>query len=95
MQIEEAYREKKAAQLKEWSAQIDLLDAQVENSGADLRLKRAVELEELRVRQRTASAKLQDLEKASGEAWEQVKITADKIWEDLKIGMAEAHAKFK
>ena len=95
MQIEEAYRQKKTAQLKEWSAQLDLLDAKVNNAGADIKLKHAMELDDLRVKHRTASAKLQDLEKASGEAWEQLQITADKIWEDLKAGMAEAHARFK
>lgn len=36
-----------------------------------------------------------ELEKASGEAWEQVKETADKIWDDLKAGVADAHSKFK
>jgi hypothetical protein len=38
---------------------------------------------------------MKELEKASGEAWEQVKGTADKIWEDLKTGIADAHSKFK
>ncbi|MCK9382494.1 MAG: hypothetical protein M0P95_15700 [Sulfuritalea sp.] len=95
MELQEAYRQKMAAQLKEWSAQIDLLEAKAENAGADMKVKRAEQLDELRAKQRKASEKLQDLEKASGEAWEQVKTTADKVWEDLKTGIADAHAKFK
>jgi recombinational DNA repair ATPase RecF len=95
MEIQEAYKQKLAAQLKEWSAQLDLMEAKLENVGADIRVKRAQELHELRAKQRAASAKINELEKASGEAWEQVKETADTIWEDLKAGVTAAHSKFK
>lgn len=95
MEIKDAYKQKMAAQLKEWGTQIDLLEAKVENAGADMKVKRAEALHELRAKQRAASEKMQELEKAGGEAWEQVKETADKIWEDLKTGLADAHSKFK
>ncbi len=95
MKIQDAYKQKMAAQLKEWGAQIDLLEAKVENAGADLKVKRAEELHELRAKQRAAAEKMKELEKAGVEAWEQVKQTADKIWEDLKAGVTDAHSKFK
>ena len=95
MEIQNAYKQKMAAQLKEWGAQINLLEAKLENVGADMKVKRAEELHELRAKQHVASEKMKELEKAGGEAWEQVKETADKIWEDLKTGMADAHSKFK
>lgn len=95
MEIQKAYKHKMEAQLKEWGAQINLLEAKVENAGADLKVKRAKQLHELRAKEQAASEKLKELEKASGEAWEQVKKTADKLWEDLKSGVADAHSKFK
>lgn len=95
MEIKDAYKQKMAAQLKEWTAQINLLEAKVENAGADIKVKRARQLHELRAKQRAASDKMKELEKASGEAWEQVKKTADKLWDDLKTGIADAHSKFK
>jgi recombinational DNA repair ATPase RecF len=95
MEIQDAYKQKRAAQLKEWTAQINLLEARVENAGAEMAVKRAEALRELRTRQRVASEKMLELEKSTGEAWGQVKETADKIWEDLKKGVADAHAKFK
>ena len=95
MEIQNAYKQKMAAQLKEWGAQINLLETKLENVGADMKVKRAEELHELRAKQRVASEKMKELEKAGGEAWEQVKETADKIWEDLKTGVAAAHSKFK
>ena len=94
MELQEAYKQKKAAQLNEWSAQINLLEAKVKNAEADLRVKYSSELVELRARQHAASEKMKELAKASGDAWEQVKETSDKIWDDLKTGLAEAQAKF-
>lgn len=95
MELKDAYKQKMAAQLKEWTAQINLLEAKIESAGADMKVKRAEEFQELRAKQRAASEKMKELEKASGDAWEKVKETADKIWDDLKAGVAAAHAKFK
>lgn len=95
MEIREAYKQKKAAQLKEWGAQINLMEAKLENAGADMQVKRAEQIKALRAQQQVASEKMKELGKASGEAWEQVKVTADKVWDDLKSGVADAHSKFK
>ncbi|MHB1117351.1 sll1863 family stress response protein [Sideroxydans sp.] len=95
MDIQEAYKQKRAAQLKEWGAQITLLEAKAENVSADLKVKHAEAMQALRVKQRTASEKLQELGSASAEAWEDVKTTADKVWDELKSGMSDAHARFK
>jgi hypothetical protein len=94
MEINDAYKQKMAAQLKEWNAQIKLLEARVENAGADIKVKHAQAIHELHAKQRAATEKMKELEKASGDVWEQAKKTADKIWDDLKTGLAEAHAKF-
>lgn len=95
MEIQESYKQKLAAQLKEWDAQINLLEARAENAGADIKVSRAKAIHELRAKQRAASEKLNELGKASGAAWDQVKATADKVWDELKSGIAEAHSKFK
>ena len=52
-------------------------------------------LHQLRAKQRAASEKMKQMEKAGGEALDQVRETADKIWADLKVGIADAHSKFK
>ena len=95
MEIKDAYKQKMAAQLKEWTAQINLLEAKIENAGADMKVKSIDVLKELKIKQHAASEKMKELEKASGQAWDQVKDTADKLWDDLKRGVAEAHSKFK
>jgi uncharacterized protein YoaH (UPF0181 family) len=95
MEIQNAYQQKRAAQLKEWGAQIDLWEAKLETTSADLKIKRAEQIHALREQQRSATEKMQELGKSSGEAWSHLKITADKIWDDLKSGVADAHSKFK
>lgn len=95
MEIQETYKQKKAAQLKEWGAQISLMEAKLENVEADMQVKRAEQIRALRAQQHAASEKMKELGKASGDAWEQVKVTADKVWDDLKTGVADAHSKFK
>lgn len=95
MELKDAYKQKMAAQLKEWNAQIKLLEARAENAGADVAVRRAEALKALRAKHAAASEKMLELEKSTGEAWIQVKETADKIWDELKAGVAEAHAKFK
>jgi len=60
MEIQEAYKQKMAAQLKEWGAQINLFEAKVENAGADMKVKRAEALYELRAKQSAASEKMRN-----------------------------------
>jgi len=95
MEIQNAYKQKMATQMKEWSAQINLLEAKLDSVGADMRVKRAEELHELRARQHAAAEKIKELGRSTGEAWEQVKVSADKMWDDFKTGLTDAQSKFK
>jgi hypothetical protein len=95
MSIQEAYLHKMQALLKEWSAQLNLLEAKLDSAGADMKVRRAEELDALRSKHLVATEKIRELETTGGEVWDQVKETADKVWEDLKIGVAEAQAKLK
>ena len=95
MEIQDVYKQKMAARLKEWHAKINLLEAQAENAKADMKIKRANELHELPAKQPAASEKIQELKRVGGEAWEQVKETADKIRADFKPGAAGMLSKYK
>jgi hypothetical protein len=95
MELHNAYKQKMGAQLKEWSAQINLLEAKMDNVAAEMRIMRAEDIHSLRAKQHAAADKMKELGKASGEAWDQVKLTADKMWDDLKTGLTDAQKKFK
>lgn len=55
MEIQDVYKQKMAARLKEWHAIINLLEAWAENAKADMKIKRANELHELPAKQPAAS----------------------------------------
>lgn len=78
MKDKDAIKLEMEAQLKEWSAQISLMEARIENSGIAMEGKPAVEAI------KTADA-------GSVATWGQVKESADKIWDDLKAGFSAAH----
>ena len=95
METKDAYKQKLEANLNEWGAQINLLAAKAQSAGADARLAYAKDLDTLRDKQRQAADKIKQLEAAGGDAWVTVKDSADKLWDDLKIGVANTAAKFK
>lgn len=95
MELHKEYKDKMNAQLKEWSAQVNLLEAKIDNFTADMKIMRLEEIQALRAKQHAAAAKMKELGKASGEAWDQVRLTADKMWDDLKTGLNDAQSKFK
>jgi outer membrane murein-binding lipoprotein Lpp len=95
MEQHNIYKKKMTAQLNEWGAQVTLLEARMDSFTADMKIMRAEEIQALRAKQHAASDKMKELGKASGEAWEQLRVTADRMWDDLKAGLADAQSKFK
>ena len=84
--------EKMEAQLNVYAAQIRLLVAKIESASSDAKLQRAIQVNQLRAKQREAAEKLIQMKNATNEAWEQAKATVDKIWDDLKTGIDNAHS---
>ncbi len=95
METKEAYKKKLEAQLNEWSAQITLLSAKAKNKGADVNLQLAKTLEDLQAKQSAVTKKIKELDDAGSEAWDSVRVTAEKVLNDLKKGVGEALSKFK
>ncbi|MGR9087890.1 MAG: hypothetical protein ACU841_12560 [Gammaproteobacteria bacterium] len=95
MKTKDEYIESLASELKEWSANIDLLSAKMEKSAGMMKLKYVEDLNALHAIQIAAAEKIKELENSSGDAWETAKDTADKIWDDLRTGLASAASKFK
>ena len=95
METKDAYKQKLEAQLKEWDAQVKLLAAKMESAGADARLKYAQELEKLRATQHDAIEKMKELDAAGIDAWDKLRESADKTWDEMKHGIANLFSKFK
>jgi hypothetical protein len=95
MKTKEEYIESLTTELKEWSAEIDVLNAKAEIAAEDVKIKYREEIEALRAKERVATEKLQELQAASGDAWHAVKDTAEHVWHDLRTGLASVVSKFK
>ncbi|RJP65891.1 MAG: coiled coil domain-containing protein [Candidatus Abyssobacteria bacterium SURF_17] len=94
-QERKAYREKMEAQLKEWSAKIDLLKAKADKAGAEAKIEYHQRINELRQKKEIMRGRLEELKEASGEAWDSLKSGVQKARDDLKKGVESAIAKFK
>jgi hypothetical protein len=94
-QKRKAYEEKIDAQLKEWSAQIDLLKARADKAKAEAKIDYYKTIEALQRRQEEAAARLKELKNAGDAAWEDVKKGAEKAWAEIKTAYKDAASRFK
>jgi hypothetical protein len=92
--LKDAYIDKLKNQLDEWSADIDVLEVRVREADAKLRLKYESQLALLKVKRDEAKIKLIELQKSTGEAWQELRKGSDEAWGSIKKAVAEARKKF-
>jgi hypothetical protein len=95
MANKEAYREKLEAQMREWSAKIDLLKAKADQAEAEAKVEYRNRIEDLRQKKEALRVKLGELQNASDAAWKDIKTGTEKAAADLKDALRSALAKFK
>jgi hypothetical protein len=92
--LKDAYVDKLKNQLDEWSADIDVLEVRVRKADEQLRLKYESQLATLKVKRDEAKVKLVELQKSTGEAWQELRKGSDEAWDSIKKAVAEARKKF-
>ncbi len=90
-----AHQEKLDAQLKEWNAQISLLKVKADKTRAEAKIEYYKIIEALQKKVDEARPKLEELKTARGEAWEDLKLGAEKAWAEVKTAIGAAASKFK
>jgi hypothetical protein len=90
-----AYEEKYDAQLKEWSAEIALLNAKADNAKAEEKIEYYKMIETLQGKQDAARIKLQELKAAGDDAWEDLKTGTENVWTEVKTAFQNAASRFK
>jgi len=95
MGSKEAYREKLEAQMREWSAKIDLLKARADQVEAEAKIEYRNRIEDIRQRKEALQEKLKELQNASDAAWKEIKGGTEKAAADLRDALQSALAKFK
>lgn len=89
------YEEKFDAQLKEWNAEIILLNAKADKAKTEVKDEFYKMIETLQGKQDTAKMKLHELRNAGDDAWEDIRTGAENVWSDVKTAFQSAAARFK
>jgi len=95
MKTREEYIDKLAAQLKEWSAKVDELEAKAREAKAGVKTEYEKQIRQMKDKRDTAIQKLQELKDASTDAWDTVKAGSETAWADLKNAVNAAKERFK
>jgi uncharacterized coiled-coil DUF342 family protein len=90
MQKKDLYIEKLNAQLKEWSAAIDVLKAKADKATADLKIGYQKQLDDLKAKRDVARDKINDVKAAGDDAWERMATAMEKAWADIKAAFERA-----
>lgn len=95
MSQKDAYVQKLKARLDEWSGEIDSLKVKADEASADAKIEYYEQIEELHNRQEDVRNKLEELEKAGDDAWEDLKAGAESAWDALNQAVSSAMSRFK
>ncbi len=90
----DAYVEKLKAQLDEWNADLDKLEAKARGAKADAQIKHEEQLASLRQHRDQAKQKLNEIQLSAGGAWEHLKQGAEDAWTRLKDAVTKAKSQF-
>ena len=95
MDKKEVYIENLEAQLREWSAKIDMLKAKADKAKAEAKGEYHKDMAALYAKRETAHQKLQELKNAGGEAGDALKAGIKNARDDLQDALNAAFEKFR
>ena len=94
MSERDAYIEKAKAQLDQWNAEIDKLEAKARETSADGEIAYHETLQDLRTKRDTLEEKLQQTRESGDAAWSDVKAGVDAAWNSLSDAIQKAQSRF-
>ena len=89
------YVEKLKDQIDKWNADIDQLQAKADKMGAEAKVKAQKHIEDLKAKRLQLEEKLKPIQKAGGEAWEDLKSGANQALKALGEAVNAAKSRFK
>lgn len=95
MGLREAYQEMHEARLRELDAEIQRLEARAMQAKASAKILYYEELQAIYRKRGAAEAKLEALQQASGEAWQEFKHGLEAAWHELRDAVKLAATKLK
>jgi predicted nuclease with TOPRIM domain len=95
MDKKEEYKAKLDAQLKEWKAKIDTLEARGAKFTAETKTELMREIKELREKKGIVKEQWNELQKVSGDSWDTIKEGVEKAATELKGALDRIISRFK
>ena len=91
----DAYVQKLKAQLDEWNADINKLEAESDQAEAGTKIEYQKRIADLRARLKEVGDKIGELQQTGEEPWENLKQGLENSWEILKANFTKAKSEFK
>jgi DNA repair ATPase RecN len=95
MSKRDAFVSKLKAQLDEWNADLDRLEAKMRGAEAGLKMKYEERIAALRRQRDEAKRRLSQIQEAAEDSWEHLKQGTEDAWAALKGAFARARDEFK
>lgn len=95
MSNHDAYVKKIKAKLDEWSADISKLEAKADGAQADLEIDYKDKISKIKQQRKDVLAKLNELQSASGNAWEDTKTGIENSYKSLDKALSSALSRFQ
>jgi len=95
MSNKEEYIRKMQTKLEEWNTEIDTLTARAVEVAAEVKNEYSGQIESLKEKQATARQKIEEIQKAGGTAWVDVKSGIDVAWSAVEGAINSAKSRFK
>jgi len=86
----DAYIEGLDAQLRNWSASLDVLKGKAARATADLRVAYHKQIDDLKFRHQSAQHKVHELKAVSEDAWDGARTAIEKAWGEIKSAFDNA-----
>ena len=95
MTNKEAYLKKAQAKLDEWNADLDKMKAKLSAADADAKIKLDESIKELEVQRNEMKRKLDEIERAGEDAWEDMRDGMESAWHRVTTSIKDAVNRFK
>ena len=90
MSKKDAYVKMIKAQLDEWSAEIDVLQARAQKAEADFQLEYQEQIDQARSLRESLQQRLSELQEAGGQAWREFKSNVESARDELQSALNKA-----
>lgn len=94
MLTKDEYVSQMQAKLDEWNAEIDELEARARKNQAQAAPGYNERLSELRAKKNEMSEQLKEIQSATGDAWQSLKLGTETMWKNLKTTLRESKDAF-